>query len=33
MESDLGAPAFERSAKGQGKMSGIFDLKPPNFSA
>lgn len=33
MESDLGAPACERSAKGQGRKSEIFDLKTPNFSA
>lgn len=32
MESDLGEPALERPAKGQEKMSEIFDLKTPNLT-
>jgi len=32
MESDLGEPALERPAKGQGGKYGIFDLKTPNLT-
>lgn len=32
MESDLGEPALERPAKGQKKISELFDLKTPNFN-
>jgi hypothetical protein len=32
MESDLGEPALERPAKGQKKISELFDLKTPNLN-